>query len=189
MLMLGTYSGCCTLRSHAVNPREKERGSQRGTSWMNKPTDVISDFTATHWCHLTEFRGSHLPASMRRLILKKSLAGLMWRWGLTGLKIFPNTLTSGSDSVLLCLLCGFFWRTHRFCILKVIRKETVHSAKLGSSFSQSITTIPTKHAKHNSYLKTEAWSLVPTHTAACPFMRRGQPSIMMFNLVYIASNN
>lgn len=52
-----TYSGCCSPRSRAVTPRERERRgreSQRAKSWMNKPTHVIFDFTATQWCYLTE---------------------------------------------------------------------------------------------------------------------------------------
>lgn len=42
---------------------EEERETDRGRemSLMNKPTDVIVDFTAAQGCHCTGFRSSRLP--------------------------------------------------------------------------------------------------------------------------------
>lgn len=121
-----TYSGCCSPRSHAATPGEGERKSQRAMSWMNKPTDVVIDFTAAQRCHYAEFRSSHLHRANAFTSFLK-LAGRISAppGGKSTTTRSTNSLSTGSDLLLLCLQslfpltsppmcrCAYQNRTHK----------------------------------------------------------------------------
>ena len=117
-----TYSGCCSRRSHAVTPREGERGRERArgrwVEWINQQMSLL--ISQQHNDAITQNSDPLISPRRRSTSFLKRTGRISVTLGAESTTtVFPNSLTTGSDLLPLCLHCYSFWHHHQWDVLHI----------------------------------------------------------------------